>query len=50
MTKKIAMTVRIDENEHKKIRKYLIEKDATFQEYVLYLLREDMYKNSKDKK
>lgn len=41
MSKK-ALTVRIDEAEHKEIMKHLIDEGISFNEYVLKLIRKDM--------
>lgn len=41
MSKK-ALTVRIEEEEHKAIMKHLIDEGISFQEYVLELIRKDM--------
>lgn len=46
MAKK-ALTVRIEEDEHKKIMKYLIDKDMSFQEYVMKLIEQDMNPQNK---
>lgn len=40
-------TIRIEDNLHKKIMKYLIDKDMSFQEYVMNLIDQDM--NPKNK-
>lgn len=42
--KKKAMTVRLEETFYKKVMKMLIEKDVSFQEYVIKLIEEDMKK------
>lgn len=47
MSKK-ALTVRIDEAEHKEIMKYLIDNNKSFNEYVLELIRKDMQKKDSD--
>lgn len=40
--KKKSMTIRIEENEFKKIKIKLINDDKSFQEYVMELIRRDM--------
>lgn len=40
-------TIRIEDEQHKKIMKYLIDKDMSFQEYVMMLIEQDM--NPKNK-
>lgn len=40
-------TIRIEDNLHKKIMKYLIDKDMSFQEYVMNLIDQDMNPKSK---
>ena len=35
-------TIRIEDEKHKEIMKYLIDKDMSFQEYVMKLIEEDM--------
>lgn len=40
------LTIRLKEEEHKKIKKFLIDKNKSFQEYVLELIKEDMKKNN----
>lgn len=44
MCKKTSMTVRVESGEMKKIKIMLIEKEMSFQEYVIKLIREDMKK------
>lgn len=39
-------TIRIEDELHKKIMKYLIDKDISFQEYVMMLIEQDMIINS----
>ena len=41
-SKKKSMTIRIEENEFKKIKIKLINDDKSFQEYVMELIRRDM--------
>lgn len=46
-------TIRIEDEQHKKIMKYLIDKDMSFQEYVMELIAQDMNNHKmqhKDKK
>ena len=46
-------TIRIEDEQHKKIMKYLIDKDMSFQEYVMELIDQDMNNHKmqhKDKK
>lgn len=46
-------TIRIEDELHKKIMKYLIDKDMSFQEYVMELIAQDMNNHKmphKDKK
>ena len=40
-------TIRIEDEQHKKIMKYLIDIDMSFQEYVMMLIEQDM--NPKNK-
>ncbi len=49
MSEKIIkkQTIRIEENENKEIKKYLIDLNLSFQEYVMRLIREDMKNNAK---
>ena len=44
MSEKIIkkQTIRIEEKENKEIKKYLIDLNLSFQEYVMRLIREDM--------
>ena len=42
-----GIVVRIPVDEHKKIKKYLFEKEISFNEYVLNLIRKDMNKKKK---
>lgn len=35
-------TIRIEDEQHKKIMKYLIDIDMSFQEYVMMLIEQDM--------
>lgn len=35
-------TIRIEDEQHKKIMKYLIDKEMSFQEYVMMLIDQDM--------
>ena len=44
MCKKTSMTVRVESEEMKRIKIMLIEKEMSFQEYVMQLIREDMKK------
>ena len=44
MCKKTSMTVRVEAEEMKRIKIMLIEKEMSFQEYVIKLIREDMKK------
>ena len=39
-------TIRIEDELHKKIMKYLIDKNISFQEYVMMLIEQDMIINS----
>lgn len=39
---KKALTIRIVEEEHKEIKRHLIELELSFNEYVLMLIRKDM--------
>ena len=40
--KRKQLAVRVNEDEHKKIKKMLIDADINFQDYVMSLVRKDM--------
>lgn len=44
-----AMTVRIEEEEYKKIIKFLVDRDESFNDFVLNLIRNEMAAEEKRK-
>lgn len=47
--KRKQMAVRLEEDQHKEVMKMLIDEDRKFQEYIINLISEDMFKKGYNK-